>query len=627
MLQTISTLTCKSAFIFVLMHIQIPLHSAVWNGSVSNDWHDAANWNTGIIPGISDDVIIPLAALRMPYLTGNISIQSMSTHDGTNIIIDTFALVKINNLSGYGLRLEGGLENYGHLIINAQEEGITQEMNTGQIINYGIIEVSSSTSIGIDYHAFHNRRFAITKVSSPQSIGMNIRPTFTNEGSIEIDTALTIGISLKGSALLNDCLGLIEINNCNVGLSIIGNMRNSARMIIKNVNTGIRHYKSMGIGALTNPEEELIVIENFRDTGIVADELNNAGYIELNTYLPALGISVQSAQIFNSSGQGQINLYGTDLTPIDAAPGGIANIDYLDHRIHYANRLDWNYNRNEYYREVDSLYRNFLIHIPEAYDSSRAIPLVLMLHGSSGDGTKFYNISGWKEKADQDTFIVVFPTSQEHYVVEKSRCSTKWSSDGLSSEIDPNAPIRDDIPFLIDLIDLCKNTFNINADKIYQGGFSNGGGFTKSRSLMEMNNIYAATFASGGLGLPQEYQPDNGIFLPHFEIIGNLDDNILERLNRTTPFDITTDSIFSFEELSTPISNLLEALQLDTTFTSEFVPGTYNILTYSDDLSGQGNEYKAWIIDGLEHEFPNGDNHPIKAVDTIWPWLKQWSKN
>jgi len=35
---------------------------AIWNGSVSNDWHTAANWNSGKIPDSTTHVIIPSAA-------------------------------------------------------------------------------------------------------------------------------------------------------------------------------------------------------------------------------------------------------------------------------------------------------------------------------------------------------------------------------------------------------------------------------------------------------------------------------------------------------------------------------------------------------------------------------------
>ena len=600
-------------------------HATTWTGTVSSDWWESGNWNGGAIPGPSDDVVIPSVPV-MPLLTGSIDIQSLSTHSGTNVSIDTLAAVTIVNAVDYGMRIEGILKNYGHVIIIAETKGITQELNSGRIRNIGTMEVISYSGIGIDYHDYYNDRYAITRVSSYQSIGMRIAPTFVNEGEVFIDSAQSTGQLLRGGDLKNSCLGNIQIMNCEVGLSIIGKMTNDAKITIKNVATGLKHRKNNGVGGFSNNKEELLVIENFKDTGIVADEFNNAGYLELNTDHPAIGIAVLSGQLLNSTANGQINLYGADMTPLLVDNLGTSNIDYLDHRTHLEDRLDWQYLKNEYNREIDSVYRNFLIHVPEVYDSSVAVPLVLMLHGSSGNGTKFYNLGGWKEKADIENFIVIFPTGLEYYITEKDNCSTKWSSDGLSKDLDPQASIKDDIPYLRELINLCSNTFHIDTTRIYQCGFSNGGGFTKSRSLMEMNDVLAATCTSSGLGVPQLYTPNNDIYLPHMDIIGTDDHRVLERLNRAVPLPLESDSLFAIPELYDPIRNILTTLHIDTTFTEDLIPNVSNTVSFTSDLSGQGNEYRSWIIQGLDHEFANGENHPVNAVDVIWPWFMQWTK-
>ena len=41
--------------------------------------------------------------------------------------------------------------------------------------------------------------------------------------------------------------------------------------------------------------------------------------------------------------------------------------------------------------KVDGIDREYFIHIPANYDGSKEVPLVFMLHGTSGDGEVFYD--------------------------------------------------------------------------------------------------------------------------------------------------------------------------------------------------------------------------------------------
>ena len=50
---------------------------------------------------------------------------------------------------------------------------------------------------------------------------------------------------------------------------------------------------------------------------------------------------------------------------------------------------------------ADGFQREYWVHVPEYIKNSSNPGLVVMLHGTSGNGLKFYNISGWAEKADR----------------------------------------------------------------------------------------------------------------------------------------------------------------------------------------------------------------------------------
>lgn len=63
---------------------------------------------------------------------------------------------------------------------------------------------------------------------------------------------------------------------------------------------------------------------------------------------------------------------------------------------------------------VESVERQFIVVRPSAPTPAGGYPVVFMFHGTSGDGERFYNISGWKEKGEREGFVTNFPSSWEH---------------------------------------------------------------------------------------------------------------------------------------------------------------------------------------------------------------------
>src|SRR5688572_8534058 len=60
---------------------------------------------------------------------------------------------------------------------------------------------------------------------------------------------------------------------------------------------------------------------------------------------------------------------------------------------------------------ADGKTREYYVHVPLGYNLKNAFPVVIMLHGSGGNGEKFYNISGWKEVGEVQNILTVFPSS------------------------------------------------------------------------------------------------------------------------------------------------------------------------------------------------------------------------
>ena len=57
--------------------------------------------------------------------------------------------------------------------------------------------------------------------------------------------------------------------------------------------------------------------------------------------------------------------------------------------------------------EVEGETREYLIHIPDSYDSTKSVPIVLNFHGFGGSVSEFINDADMRSLAESDTFILI----------------------------------------------------------------------------------------------------------------------------------------------------------------------------------------------------------------------------
>ncbi len=107
---------------------------------------------------------------------------------------------------------------------------------------------------------------------------------------------------------------------------------------------------------------------------------------------------------------------------------------------------------------IDDVSREYYVHVPDSYDETTPMPLMLALHGGGGSGREFSAFSGLSTIADEGNFITVYPTALDG----------RWNF--LSRE-----NREDDVDFLTALIDEITATYTIDAERVYVTGYSNGG--------------------------------------------------------------------------------------------------------------------------------------------------------
>jgi polyhydroxybutyrate depolymerase len=102
--------------------------------------------------------------------------------------------------------------------------------------------------------------------------------------------------------------------------------------------------------------------------------------------------------------------------------------------------------------------RTYHIHVPPSYDGTRAVPLVVALHGRGGRGAGMMALTHFDRVADHEGFIVVFPDGYRR----------SWA-DGRGSTPADRAGL-DDVAFIARLIDTLSVTYRIDPGRVFGPG-------------------------------------------------------------------------------------------------------------------------------------------------------------
>lgn len=294
------------------------------------------------------------------------------------------------------------------------------------------------------------------------------------------------------------------------------------------------------------------------------------------------------------------------------------------------NKKDIKYGKNRFTTKIDGDEREYYVHVPAKYDGKQAVPLVFMLHGTSGDGEKFYNISGWKEVGETNTILTVFPSSWRYCIITEGERgnTTKWSSQPAEWIPCSGERLRDDEKFLRTIIEEMSAKYNVDRKRVYLAGFSNGGQMA-AKCTIEMSDVFAAIVESAGSfyldttylpirKLPVTYQIGNEDYGP-----GNEGPAIplinLDTLLTSPEINLRNGKYYLTSQTHIKSFMLNPAFTI-TGDTSKAVIAHYKSLNTSDQHS-----FRFIMIKDLKHAYPNGENHPYRAAEENWEWMKQFT--
>lgn len=141
--------------------------------------------------------------------------------------------------------------------------------------------------------------------------------------------------------------------------------------------------------------------------------------------------------------------------------------------------------------------RDYILYVPASYDGSTAFPLLLCFHGYTSSNNVIMAYSGFNAIADTANFIAAYPQGTD------LSGSSHWNVGGWTV-----GSTADDVGFVDALIDTIQSGYNINADRIYSTGMSNGG-YMSFLLACQLSDQIAAIASITGSMTPETYNACN----------------------------------------------------------------------------------------------------------------------
>ncbi|MFC1960824.1 alpha/beta hydrolase family esterase [Chloroflexota bacterium] len=130
----------------------------------------------------------------------------------------------------------------------------------------------------------------------------------------------------------------------------------------------------------------------------------------------------------------------------------------------------------------DGLERSYTLVIPDSYDGSAPVPLLIALHPSASSGRAMAALTGLDDAANGEGFIAVFPDS----------VGPIWGEDYTDDTL------ADDVGFISALIEQLAEEYTIDRGRVRVVGWSNGG-LLAYRLACEVPDLFDAVAAVGPL--------------------------------------------------------------------------------------------------------------------------------
>lgn len=271
--------------------------------------------------------------------------------------------------------------------------------------------------------------------------------------------------------------------------------------------------------------------------------------------------------------------------------------------------------------EHNKLLRMYRLHVPKKYDVTKPTPLLFSLHGGAGNMSYQATDKYYKQisKSEEAGFIVVFPNGFSKLASGKF---ATWNAGKCCGEARDNSV--DDVGFIKEVLTKVSKQLNIDKNKIYASGMSNGA-MMAYRLACEMPDTFKGIAAVAGTDNTVECSPKNPISILH---IHAKNDNHVLFDGGSGPGSVNKAAITDYKSVPVTISKWVKQNGCNET-PKRILEKTG---AYCDLYSSCKNNVKVQLCltkDG-GHSWPGGEkvrggdvtSKAISANDVMWEFFK-----
>jgi polyhydroxybutyrate depolymerase len=259
----------------------------------------------------------------------------------------------------------------------------------------------------------------------------------------------------------------------------------------------------------------------------------------------------------------------------------------------------------------DGTERTYRLYIPASYDPSSEAPLLFNLHGYGSNNMEQEVYGDFRPIADTANFIIAHPNGTVDFTGNRS-----WNTFGFSTV--------DDVGFLSALIDTISASFNIDPERIYSTGMSNGGFMSYDLACFLSDRIAAVASVTGSMILSRFEICDPQHPMPVMQIHGTADATVPYNGNQFfAPIDTLVNYWVNFNNCN-PVPEIIEVPDIDP---DDGCTAEQHI--YSGGENGSSVEF--FKVLGGGHSWPgapfniNITNMDFSASVEIWRFVSQFT--
>lgn len=138
----------------------------------------------------------------------------------------------------------------------------------------------------------------------------------------------------------------------------------------------------------------------------------------------------------------------------------------------------------------DNETREYILYVPNSYNENTLTPILFNFHGFGGIANEYMNYADMRALSESEGFILVYP---------QGSCLGGFSHWNPSLPSSDNKSDADDFGFVEALINQLSNDYNIDLERVYACGYSNGAMLAYGLACYKSNLIAAIGSVSGAM--------------------------------------------------------------------------------------------------------------------------------